>query len=443
MNTSSLRAANKSWVQEALKGAPEIPLNPMGDLMLRRPSRLSGGDLAPVLGGDTVSAVVDSALRLQASYLAVQGPPGTGKTYVASHVIQRLIEDHGWTIGVVAQSHKVINNVLKKSLEAGVDPERVFKVGGKDDEMVDLLPPSKVDSKTKLINRFPGDTGFVVGATAWGMTALDGLDLVVVDEAGQYALANTMAVSLSGRNLMLFGDPQQLPQVSQGVHPEPVDTSALGWLSEGHDVLPAEFGYFLPQSWRMDAAVTAPVSQLSYDGRLESAAVTETRRLDGVQPGLVTEMVRHEGNSTASQEEADRVVELVRLHLGQMWTGGADKSARPLTEEDFIVVTPYNAQKDLVSSTLSAAGLGRVPVGTVDKFQGQEAVISITSLAASSGVDAPRGLEFVLLRNRLNVSISRAQWKAYLVCSPALMDKLPSTPAELALMSGFAELAGV
>ncbi|MGO3139781.1 MAG: TM0106 family RecB-like putative nuclease [Galactobacter sp.] len=443
VDTSALLAANVRWVSSALRSAPEIPLNPMGDLLLRRPSRLSGGGLDPVAGGDTVSAVVDSVLRLESSYLAVQGPPGTGKTYVASHVIQRLIEDHGWKIGVVSQSHKVINNVLTRVLKNGVDSELVWKVGGKDDEMVPLLSSGHVDAKAKLIDRLPLDTGYVVGATAWGMSALSGLDLVVVDEAGQYALANTMAVSLAGRNLMLFGDPQQLPQVSQGVHPEPVDTSALGWLSEGHDVLPTEFGYFLPQSWRMDAAVTAPVSQLSYDGQLRSASVTDARHLEGTGPGLVTELVRHEGNSTASQEEADRVVELVRRHLGQMWTGGDGEAARPLTDEDFIVVTPYNAQKDLVLSTLRAAGLGSVPVGTVDKFQGQEAVISITSLAASSGREAPRGLEFVLLRNRLNVSISRAQWKAYLVCSPGLVDKLPSTPAELALMSGFAQLAGM
>jgi len=224
--------------------------------------------------------------------------------------------------------------------------------------------------------------------------------------------------------------------VSQGSHPEPVDVSALGWLSDGHDVLPPEFGFFLAKSWRMHPAVCAPVSRLSYEGKLESKA--ESRMLAGVQPGLHPIAVDHQLNSTSSPQEAERVVDLVREALGRAWTEGG--STRALEQNDVIVVAPYNAQVELIGEHLAAAGLGDVPVGTVDKFQGREAAIAVVSLAASSADEVPRGLEFLLLANRLNVAISRAQWAAYLLYSPALLEYLPTNPTALAQLSAFIEL---
>jgi superfamily I DNA and/or RNA helicase len=258
----------------------------------------------------------------------------------------------------------------------------------------------------------------------------------VIDEAGQFSLASTIASAVSAKRVLLLGDPQQLPQVSQGAHPEPVDESALGWLSEGHDVLPAEFGYFLERSWRMHPALCAPVSRLSYEGKLESRA--GTRMLVGSDPGLHPVAVAHSGNSTQSAEEAARVVQIVQEHLGNAWTDRGE--TRPLDQSDIIVVAPYNAQVELIRLRLVEAGFGDVPVGTVDKFQGREAAIAIVSMSASSAVDVPRGLEFLLLANRLNVAISRAQWVAYLLYSPALLDALPTSAAGLAQLSAFIEL---
>jgi uncharacterized protein len=237
---------------------------------------------------------------------------------------------------------------------------------------------------------------------------------------------------------LLLGDPQQLPQVSQGTHPEPVDVSALGWLSEGHDVLPPEFGYFLATSWRMHPAVCAPVSELSYEGRLVSHG--SDRRLDGVEPGLHPVPVLHAERSTSSPEEAAAVVATVASLLGRLWwTGGV---GRELGQNDVIVVAPYNAQVELLRAALAEAGYDDIPVGTVDKFQGREAAIAIVSLAASSAEDVPRGLEFLLMANRLNVAISRAQWAAYLVYSPALTDSLPGSEEALAQLSAFIRLVG-
>ncbi|HET6672915.1 MAG TPA: DEAD/DEAH box helicase, partial [Agromyces sp.] len=268
------------------------------------------------------------------------------------------------------------------------------------------------------------------------------LDLLVIDEAGQFSLAATIAASVAARNLLLLGDPQQLPQVSQGNHPEPVDASALGWVADGYDVLPHEYGYFLAESRRMHPAVAAPVSRLSYEGELRSHPCASERSLDGVAPGLTPVPVDHSGNATSSPEEAAVIVELVGDLLGRHWVDATDATARPLAQRDLIVVTPYNAQLTLVRSALDAAGYRDVPVGTVDKFQGQEAAVAIVSLAASSAAAAPRGVEFLLLKNRLNVAISRAKWAAYVVYSPGLLDTLPRTPEGVAQLSAFIRLVG-
>jgi uncharacterized protein len=250
--------------------------------------------------------------------------------------------------------------------------------------------------------------------------------------------------------------------VTQGTHPEPVDSSALGWLIEGHDVLPAQLGYFLDLSWRMHPEVCAPVSELSYEGELHSEpSATTARSLDGVDPGLHLHPLAHTGNATSSPEEAARVVALVGDTVGRLWHDPAEASktvvtaetaedsvptaevsapGRSLLPDDIIVVAPYNAQVELLRAHLTAAGFGEVRVGTVDKFQGQEAPVAIVSLAASSAADVPRGIAFLLMKNRLNVAISRAKWAAHLVYSPALTDHLPANPIELATLSAFLRL---
>ena len=410
------------------------PKSPIGDILRRLPSRTRGGSLSPDTG-DTTGAVTASILDLDDSYLAVQGPPGTGKTTLAANVITTLVRDHGWRVGVVAQSHKVVENVLRAVVKAGLDPRKVAKApptGAEYDEPFTALPR---DGHQQFAQR--QHSGYVLGGTAWDMTNTKRVgrlqfDLLVIDEAGQFSLAATAAVSVSARNLLLLGDPQQLPQVSQGTHPAPVDQSALGYIADGHAVLPPEYGYFLGQSWRMHSAVTAPVSELAYDGALRSAPSADLRMLEGVAPGLHPIPIPHEGNATHSIEEAAAVADLVRAHLGRDWNG------EPLTEHDIIVVTPYNAQVETIR--LALGEFPDVRVGTVDKFQGQEAAISIVSMAASSPDDVPRGLDFLLSRNRLNVAISRAQWAAYLLYSPELLDFLPPMPAGVAELSRFIRL---
>ncbi|GAB2459289.1 uncharacterized protein HD599_001377 [Conyzicola lurida] len=433
--------AIEEWGSRVLNALPELLPNAALDVLRRVAPR--GTIAAEDASGSTIEAIRDTLLTLDHSYLAVQGPPGTGKTYTGSRVIADLVKNHGWRVGIVAQSHETVKNMMRAIAAAGLDPKLIGKRPKKGDiedhPWVTLTPGNTAEFTAQ-------EDGWVIGGTAWtfaNATTIprESLDLLVVDEAGQFSLASTIAAAVSAERLLLLGDPQQLPQVSQGSHPEPVDVSALGWLSDGHDVLPPEFGFFLAKSWRMHPDVCAPVSKLSYEGKLESRA--EQRLLVGIEPGLHPIPVDHQLNATSSPEEADRVVALVRdtlnLHgSGRDWTEGG--TTRTLTQDDVIVVAPYNAQVELIGEKLAAAGLGAVPVGTVDKFQGREAAIAIVSLAASSAEEVPRGLEFLLLANRLNVAISRAQWAAYLLYSPALVDYLPTNPTALAQLSAFIEL---
>ncbi|KQU04000.1 nuclease [Rhodococcus sp. Leaf7] len=436
ISTKGLSAAIAATAAEVAAGLPTLPASAVIDLLRRDPPRLrSGAGLTGIAAdGDVIASITASLLDLDDSYIAVQGPPGTGKTYTGSRVVAALAREHGWRIGVVGQSHSVIENLLDGVIDAGLDPDRVAKKVSSD-------RPHEwtgIDSYSEYLASRTG--GCVVGATAWPFTNRNEfqeleLDLLVVDEAGQFSLANTVAVARVARNLMLLGDPQQLPQVSQGSHPEPVDTSALGWLADGSDTLPAQLGYFLATTRRLHPALCSVVSDLSYDGRLSSHESVQVRNLTGVEPGVHTVLVDHVGNATSSHEEAVEVVRLARSLLGSSWTDGT--GTRPLEASDLLVVAAYNGQVATVRAALDDAGLGDASCGTVDKFQGREAAVVIVSMAASAPEDVPRGMQFLLSRNRINVALSRGQWAAYVVRSPALTHYLPSSPAELSLLGAF------
>lgn len=436
------RAIEDALLELALRAErewPHLPADPAVQLLRRVPPHLAGGGPLPRTG-DHVADITAAVRDLDHSYLAVQGPPGTGKTYVASHVIKALV-DRGWRVGVVAQSHAVVENVLLKVAGVGVPPERIAKTKTRTDD-APWEQPKDATAMRAFLDEHP--LGVVVGGTAWDFCSTKGfdegcLDLLVVDEAGQYSLANTLAVSRVSSRLLLLGDPAQLPQVSQGIHPEPVDESALGWLAQGRGALPADLGYFLERSWRMHPAVCAPVSALSYEGRLRSQEpATTDRALDGVEPGLGVIEVVHRDSSVASPEEAHEVVAVVAGLLGRAWHDGA--ATRELGQGDVVVVAPYNAQVGVIRKALERNGFDEVRVGTVDLFQGQEAPVAIMSMTASALADLPRGADFLLSRNRLNVALSRAQWRAVLVRSDILTDLVPTTPEQLLALGAFVRL---
>jgi predicted RecB family nuclease len=436
--TTALRESIESTAAAVAAGLPQLPRTAMIDVLLRRPPRTRSGAALP-RSTETIADITTAALDLDSSYLAVHGPPGTGKTYTAAQVITRLVTENAWRVGVVAQSHATVENLLDAVIDAGLEPGRVAK------KKYDHHAPRWQEIDGGDYAAFISATvGCVIGGTAWDFANANrvlpnSLDLLVIDEAGQFCLANTIAVAPAARNLLLLGDPQQLPQVSQGTHPEPVDTSALDWLVNGQRTLPDERGYFLDRSYRMHPAVCAAVSELSYEGRLHSVTErTAARRLDGYPPGVRVLSVRHQGNSIESPEEADTILAEIRRLLGSSWTD--EHGTRPLAASDVLVLAPYNAQVSLVRQRLTAAGLGAVRVGTVDKFQGGQAPVVFISMTASSVDEVPRGISFLLNRNRLNVAVSRAQYAAVIVRSELLTEYLPTTPAGLLELGGFLAL---
>ncbi len=441
ISTTPLRESIESTAADLAAGLPQLPCTALLDILLRRPPRTRSGAALPG-SGEVIADIAKAVLDLDSSYVAVHGPPGTGKTYTGARVIARLVAEHGWRIGVVAQSHAVVENLLDCAIDAGTDPQRVAKKRSERDDV--RWQQISEQEYSGFITGTGAVGGCVIGGTAWDFANRNrvppgSLDLLVIDEAGQFCLANTIAVASAASNLLLLGDPQQLPQVSQGTHPEPVDGSALGWLVEGHRTLPAARGYFLDRTHRMHPAVCAPVSALAYEGRLHShAEVTAARHLDGHRPGVNVLRVRHEGNSTESPEEAEAIVVQINQLIGSAWT--SERGTRPLAPADVLVLAPYNAQVVLLRQRLAAAGLGEVRVGTVDKFQGAEAPVVIISMTASSVEDIPRGIPFLLNRNRLNVAISRAQYAAVIVRADALTDYLPTAPAGLVELGAFLAL---
>lgn len=445
LRTRSLEDALAALAEDVAGSLPDLPAGPALDLLRRLPPRLdAAGALPPVRPGDDgyVAAITAALQAMSCSYLAVQGPPGTGKTHVGAAVIERLVRA-GWKIGVVAQSHAVVENLLGRAIDAGVPAERVAKKPrdqGKPGDQQSQLPWSQ-QSDQDVARLVDDPDGCLIGGTAWTMTGrlvpAEGLDLLVVDEAGQFSLANTMAVARAARRLLLLGDPQQLPQVTQGTHPAPVDDSALGWLSAEHTTLPARYGYFLADTWRMHPALCRAVSHYAYEGRLETAPAARERSLDGAAPGIDCVVVEHAGNTTSSPEEAAEVRTQVGLHLGLPWTPAAGAAPRPLDQADILVVAPYNAQVRLVRRVLDAAGYAAVRVGTVDRFQGQQSVVVLLTLAASSAAEAARGAGFLLDRHRINVALSRGQWRAVIIRSPRLTHYLPGSPDGLEDLGAF------
>ena len=439
-------------VAEEVRDSGSLPDRAAVDVLLRRPPRLrGGGPLPPVGGGPTrhVDAITEALVAMDDSYVAVQGPPGTGKTHVGAHVIARLV-DRGWRIGVCSQGHAAVENLLTAVVRAGADPSRV----GKEPKATERPTWTALDAADDLAAFAAEHTaaghGYVIGGSAWDLTnegrvQRGQLDLLVLDEAGQFSLAKTLGVSVAAQRLLLLGDPQQLPQVTTGTHAEPVDASALGWLAGDAAVLPTGLGYFLETTWRMHPALTRAVSALAYEGRLRSEeAVTAARSLAGVDPGVHVRLVDHRDNSTWSAQEAQAVLELVTDLLGRVWhdpseraPGGSAVGPRPLAQDDVVVITPYNGQVGLLRRVLDDAGLGGVRVGTVDRFQGQEAAVAVLSMAASSHSDVSRGMGFLLDRHRLNVAVSRGQHSAFVVRSRLLTDFPPRSADELRALGAF------
>ena len=420
-------------------GTELFPKEAWADILLRRAPRQKNGSLPNTNNPieDITSALLDSAK----SYVAVQGPPGTGKTHVGARVIANLIKNYGWRVGVVAQSHSVVEHLLN-SIQ-------------KHDPLIQIAKSCKQTTnrpsyhQDKVAPWAIGQTGgYVIGGTAWTFASQEvrnlNLDLLVVDEAGQFSLANTIASISCAKTALLLGDPQQLPQVSQGSHPEPVNESALQHLLGEAKTMPTNMGYFLDTTYRLHPLLAKKVSRLQYEDRLHSDPRCERRSLEGIDPGLHIITLEHEGNTTSSPEEGEAIVEGIKSTLGRNWIDTDDSGdplpAREITQEDVLVVTAYNSQVKLLKSLLNKNGWHRIAVGTFDKFQGREAPVVLVSMTTSTAEDLPRGIEFLLSPNRLNVAISRSQWASFVYRSTNMSIMEPNTPEGMVMLGKFVTL---
>ena len=415
------------------------------DLLSRSVPRLPGKG-ADILGAgaDPLAGTIEAIHAMDETVLSVQGPPGTGKTFVASRAIVSLVRK-GKRVGVTSNSHEAIRNVLLGCLDALAEQDKPFpldirhKVSGQD-----LDYPEGARVQATASNDIAAQGPHIVGGTAFFFARdenIQAFDWLFVDEAGQVSLANMVAMGRAARNIVLVGDPQQLPQVIQGAHPEPANLSCLEWMLDGHPTIPPNRGIFLATTRRMHPAVNGFISQQFYEGRLVSHPDTERQAVTGTcfpASGVHWVAVEHGGNSQVCEEEVAAIRNACTRLLGGTWRG-KDGSTRPMSESDIIVVAPYNAQVNALRSALPTG----VRVGTVDKFQGQEAPVCIVSMTASSAEEIPRGMDFLFSLNRTNVAVSRAMALALVFASPRLRQASCATVIDMRRVNALCALSEV
>ena len=411
------------------------------DLLLRLNPRLLSGQPLRQPGESTIASARRAVLALDGGVLAVQGPPGAGKTYTGARMIVDLVRS-GRRVGVTAVSHKVIRNLLdevvRAAAEEGVQLRCMHRLTDKS-----RTPGPHIDEETdsaKAVAKILAGEYGVVGGTSWVWSKEElarSVDVLVVDEAGQMSLANVLACAQAATNLVMLGDPQQLEQPQKASHPLGSELSALEYLLDGHETMPEERGLFLGETWRLHPSICSYTSELFYEGKLRSHTGLDVQTVLGptrfTGAGLFHVPVEHEGNQNTSVEEAASVAAIVTelLTPGVTWTDRHGVT-RPMTLDDILVVAPYNAQVSEIAERIPGAR-----VGTVDKFQGQEAPIVIYSMATSSPEEAPHGMEFLFSRHRLNVATSRARCVCILVGNPRLFEPECRTPEQMRMANAY------
>jgi uncharacterized protein len=408
------------------------------DLLMGLPPRTLNG---VHLTNDAVQNAMNWATTLSNGMLAIQGPPGAGKSYTAATLVLALVK-MGKRIGITALSHKVVRGLLNKILElaaeGGVTVQCLQKVSVTDATLPAGLRETKKNED--IVSALRSGAVQVVGGVSWLWAReemADTVDYLFIDEAGQFSLADTLAIAHAGNNLVLLGDPQQLKQPLQGSHPDGAEASALQHILSGHATIPPEKGVFLDMTWRLHPDICAFISELFYERRLHSRPGLEQQRINATGnfggSGLRLVSVTHGGNQSSSAEEVVVVANIVRelIAAGVTWTD-VKGVTKQLTKQDIKVIAPYNAQVAALTAVLPGFA-----IGTVDKFQGQEAPIVICSMATSSPEDAPRGMDFLYSGNRLNVAVSRAKALFILVANPRLFEPDCRTPEQMKLANAF------
>lgn len=435
----------QAFADDVLGGRP--PNNVTKALLTRQLPSFVGDGPAGNSFTDDLNDMISWVTQLDDSFVAIQGPPGAGKTHNAAHLIYTLITA-GKRVGITATSHVAIGELLQKVVKVFTDSGRLSDLRAVHKPSEDAVSPDGVTRTNDNAVCARRDFNLVAGTTwvfASNAMADEPVDVLVIDEAGQMSLADALAASRAARNLILVGDPLQLPQVAQASHPRGSGRSVLEHVAGEDNTLSDDRGVFLSTTWRMHPDVCNFISEQIYEGRLASHPDTERQSIIA-GTGLRWIPALHVGNTTSSPEEAELVAEHALGLIGTDWVDFKGNT-KTLQASDLMVVAPYNDQVRTIRERLSlnprTAG---VPVGTVDKFQGKEAAVVFFSMTTSSGEDIVRGMEFLFSRNRLNVAVSRARCLAYLVCAPELLGARARTVEEMRLiatLNAFVEAAEV
>lgn len=447
IKTEILTDAIFRYADSLIAKRPQYPA--LSALLLRELPRIQSqvaGQPVINVAQEPLPQIIQAVANLKDSYLVIQGPPGSGKTYTASHVIVDLLR-RGKRVGISSNSHKAINHLLGEVEELAREQKFTFRgvkksTSNDQETSFDGRMIEDIADKKEII---AGNYQLIAG-TAWLFAdpSLDqALDYLFVDEAGQVALGNLVAMGTSARNLVLLGDPMQLGQPVQGTHPGRSGESSLEFLLDGAATVTPERGIFLNTTYRLHPKICRFISDVVYDSRLEPALENRKRQLilnadthPALQPfGISYSPIKHQGCTQQSQEEAERVLAIYQNLLKQGYTD-KEGNEHSVTERNILVVAPYNMQVNLLKKVLPEGAR----VGTVDKFQGQEAEVVILSMTTSSGDDLPRDIEFLYSKNRLNVALSRARCLAVVVANPALKAIRCARPGQLVQVNTFCQI---
>jgi uncharacterized protein len=441
LNTDAIEAAIERAVDSVVRGDRHYPA--IVDFISKSIPRFSGkGRQATIVdpGKELVPEIVSAVVNLDRSVLPIQGPPGTGKTYVSSCAILELVKS-GKRVAVASNSHKAVDNLLCAVIDRATESDENVSMAKKGGDEFEGTYTGRIH-QTERNDDAHLFTASVVGGTAWLFSRDDfdkSFDYLFVDEAGQVSVANIVAMGTCARNIVLVGDPMQLSQPIQGAHPGESGLSALEYLLAGHNTVPADRGIFLPISRRMHPEVCRFISDIVYEGRLISDQGAARQKIFGGPTlhlsGARLIEVSHAGNSQSSPEEVAAICSEIEHLLGKTFRD-RDGNERPLELDDILVVAPYNLQVNALKVGLPSGAR----IGTVDKFQGQEAPVCLVSLTSSSAQEIPRGLDFLFRLNRINVAISRAQVLSLVFASPNLLEVTCTNVEEMRLVNSLCAL---
>ena len=384
-----------------------------------------------IKGGNFLEESFKAVESMDNSYLYFQGPPGVGKTHTAAHIIIELIKKSK-KIGITANSHKVIFNLLTKIEELSKDDfsfNGYHKSGSTPDKRLNDGKFIKNISDTKKMDlEFESLDADLFSGTAWCFSrpACDEkLDYLFIDEAGQLTTADVLAISLSAKNIVIIGDQMQLSSPISAVHPGDSGQSLPEYLLEGNDTISSNKGIFIDKSRRLHPKLRQFVSENFYDERLKNFDFTKKRKIifsnkkDSLpETGIVMIDANHREVCRQKSEEEGKLVKKYYNELIGSTFLDEKNNKKIMNEEDILVVAPYNVQVNYLKSILPK----EAKVGTIDKFQGQQAPATIISMTTSDPESLPRNVDFFFSRNRLNVAISRSQCLSIIIMNKKILE---------------------